>query len=171
MKRIYQLKNLLDIVIVFSMIVMIASLFGLLYGLVSGNMTKMDVTIIGRKIDHVDAALAVVAVLMAIGYALFIYAIYKLKTLVTLFIRKEFFTDVTVSSLKTIGVCMLVSSVMVTVPAYVYGVLNDAAITVKMSTISPQSMAFSIIISLFFIILSYIFNEAKIIKSENELTI
>ncbi len=171
MKKIHQLKSILDIVIVFSMIVMAVGLLGLLYGLVTGNMSKMNVEIAGQKIDHFEADFIVVALMMAIGYALFIYAIYELKKLTAMFVRKEFFTDSSVKSLKLIGVSMLASSVLVMIPAYIYGVLNDATTHIMMSPIKPESMAFSIIISLFFIILSYIFNEAKIIKDENELVI
>jgi len=171
MKKIHQLKTILDLVIVFSMIVMAVSILGLLFGLVTGNMTKMNVTMAGQKIDHVDATLAVVIVLMATGYGLFIYSIYQLKKLIAMFVRKEFFTDLSVKTLKIIGISMLASSVLVMVPMYGYGVLNTANINIKMTSISPESMAYSIIISLFFIILSYIFNEAKIIKDENELVI
>ncbi|WP_298222474.1 DUF2975 domain-containing protein [Flavobacterium sp.] len=171
MKKIYQLKTILDVVIVFSMIVMIVSLLGLLYGLITGNMSKMNVEIAGQKIEHFDTAFIFVALLMVAGYALFIYAVYELKKLIAMFVRKEFFTDLSVKSLKAIGISMLVSSLLVTIPAYIYGALNNATIHLTMSTIKPESMAFSIIISLFFIILSYIFNEAKIIKDENELTI
>ena len=171
MKKIYQLKNILDIVIVFSIIVMVISLLGLLLGLVTGNMSKLNVTIAGEQINHFDAGFIVVALLMAAGYGLFIYSIYELKKLIAMFVRKEFFTDLSVRSLKTIGISMLASSVLIIVPAYIYGALNDATIHLTMSSIRPESMAFSIIISLFFIILSYIFNEAKMIKEDNELTI
>ncbi|WP_309641247.1 DUF2975 domain-containing protein [Flavobacterium sp.] len=171
MKKIYQLKSILDIVIVFSMVVMVAGLLGLLLGLITGNMSKLNVEIGGEKIDHFDAAFYVVALLMASGYGLFVYSIYELKKLIAMFVRKEFFTDLSVKSLKTIGISMLASSVLIMVPAYIYGALNDATIHLTMSSIRPESMAFSIIISLFFIILSYIFNEAKMIKDENELTI
>jgi hypothetical protein len=171
MKKIYQLKSILDVVIVFSMVVMIVGLLGLLYGLVTGNMTKMNVTIGGHPIEDFNATLAIVTILMAIGYGLFIYSIYELKKLIAMFVRKEFFTDAAVKSLKKIGISMLASSIFIMVPAYIYSILNDATIHLSMSTIRPESMAFSIIISLFFIILSYIFNEAKIIKDENELVI
>jgi len=171
MKKIYQLKSILDVVIVFSIVVMIVGFLGLLYGLVTGNMTKMNVTIGGHPIEDFNATLAIVTILMAIGYGLFIYSIYELKKLIAMFVRKEFFTDLSVKTLKAVGVSMLVSSVLIMVSAYVYSMLNDATIHLSMSTIRPESMAFSIIISLFFIILSYIFNEAKIIKDENELVI
>jgi Protein of unknown function (DUF2975) len=171
MKRIYQLKNILDIVITFSMVVMVVGLLGLLYGLITGNMSKMNVTIGSERINHFDATFIVVALLIAFGYGLFIYSIYELKKLIAMFVRKEFFTDASVKSLKTIGVSMLGSSILIMVPVSIYGVVNDATIHLTMSSIKPESMAFSIIISLFFIILSYIFNEAKIIKEDNELTI
>lgn len=171
MKKIYQLKTILDIVIGVSIVMMAASLFGLMISLIIGNTSKMNVTIGGEKIDHFTTGLAVVAVLMAIGYSLFIYAIFKLKRLVTMFMRKEFFTDLSVETLRIIGISMLASSVLTLLPGYIYGLVNQATIHVKMNSISPESMAFSIIISLFFIILSYIFNEAKVIKEENELVI
>ena len=171
MKRIYQLKTILDIVIVFSMIIMFVSLLGLLYYLVTGNMNKINVTIIDQKIDHIDTLLAVVIVLISIGYGLFIYSLYQLKKLVELFVRKEFFTDLSVKTLRFIGVSMLVSSFFMVFPAYIYGVLNSATIHLTMKMISPESMVFSFIISLFFIILSSIFKEAKMLKEENELVI
>jgi hypothetical protein len=171
MKRIYQLKTILDIVIVFSMVIMFVSLLGLLYYLVTGNMNKINVTIIDQKIDHIDTLLAVVIVLISIGYGLFIYSLYQLKKLVELFVRKEFFTDLSVKTLRFIGVSMLVSSFFMVFPAYIYGVLNSATIHLTMKMISPESMVFSFIISLFFIILSSIFKEAKMLKEENELVI
>ncbi len=171
MKKIYQLKTILDIVIVFSMIIMFVSLLGLLYYLVTGNMNKINVTIIDQKIDHIDSILAVVIVLISIGYGLFIYSLYQLKKLVDLFVRKEFFTDLSVKTLRVIGVSMLFSSFFMVLPAYIYGVLNSATIHLTMKMISPESMVFSIIISLFFIILSSIFKEAKMLKEENELVI
>ena len=172
MKKIYQLKTVLDLVIVFSMIVIGVSIFGLLYGLFTGNtITKMNITIGDQKIDQVDTALTIVIAFMVAGYGLFIYSIYQLKKLVGVFVKKEFFTDFSVKTLRTIGVSMLASSIFILLPAYMYAILNDATIHMKMSSISTESMAFSIIISLFFIILSYIFNEAKIIKDENELVI
>lgn len=171
MKKIQQFQTILNIVIVFSMVVMVISVLGLLMGLATGNMSKMHVTIHGEEIGHVDAALTIVIVLMAIGYGFFIYSIYQLKKLIGMFIRKEFFTDLSVKMLRVIGVSMLASPILIQVPAYAYGILNSATIHIKMNSISPESVAFSIIISLFFIILSYIFNEAKIINDENELTI
>ena len=171
MKKIQQFQIILNIVIVFSMIVMVISVFGLLMGLMNGNMSKMKVTIQGEEISHVDAALAIVTVLMAIGYGFFIYSIYQLKKLIDMFIRKEFFTNLSVRTLRIIGISMLASPFLIRVPAYAYGILNSATIHLKMNSISPESVSFSIIISLFFIILSYIFNEAKIINDENELTI
>lgn len=171
MKKIYQLKTILNIVIVFSMVGMTVTLLGFLYGIATGNLTKMNVTVLGAKVDHFSVALTIVATLIAIGYGVFIYSIYQLKKLVDFFIRREFFTDSSVKTLKYIGVSMLVSSLLIRVPAYMYDVLNDANIKLTIGTIQPESMIFSVIISLFFIILSYIFNEAKQIKEDNELTI
>ncbi len=171
MKKIYQLKTILNVVIVFSIVVMTVSLLGFLYGIATNNLTKMNVTVLGQKMDHITVGLVVVASFVAIGYGLFIYAIYQLKKLVDFFIRRQFFSDLSVKTLKSIGFSMLGSSVLIRLPAYIYGALNDATIHLTLSTIQPESMVFSIIISLFFIILSYIFNEAKTMKEENELTI
>ena len=171
MKKIYQLKIILDIVIVFSIFIMCISLFGLLLNLITGNMSKINITMLDQKVTKIDAPLAVVFAFVVIGYALFIYSIFQLRKLEGMFIRKEFFTDLSVKTLKFIGVSMLASSIVTIVPASIYGVVNSAKIQIKMNTISPESMLFSFIISLFFIILSYIFNEAKIMKEDNELVI
>jgi len=171
MKKIYQLKSLLDLVIVFSMIIIGFTLIGLLYGLLTGNLSKWDFSIQGQKIHTVDAALGILIILIAIGYGFFMYSIFQLKKLVTLFIKKEFFTDLSVKTLKAIGVTMLGSSLLIAIPNYLYGIFGNADFKITIASLSPASMIFTFIMALFFIILSSIFKEAKIIKDENELTI
>ena len=171
MKKIYQLKSILDLVIVFSMMIIGFVIIGLTYGLVTGNMGKMNIAFQGQKIDSLDSFLLSIIVVMIIGYAFFMYSIFQLKKLVNLFIKREFFTDLSVKTLKMIGVTMLTSSILLTIPVSLYAAFGAADFKIMLGSLTPDSMVFPFIIALFFIILSSIFNEAKRIKEDNELTI
>lgn len=171
MKKIIQLKKLLDFVIVFSAIIIGVLIIAVLFGLVTNNLSSLKFTIQGNKIEHIDTNISILIIACAIGYSFFIGAILKLKKLVNLFVEKHYFSNDSVQTLKIIGMYFLASTLLINLSVFIYNVFSQSSFEFKISTLSPDSMLFSIIISLFFIILSYIFNEAKKIKEENELTI
>lgn len=171
MNRIHQLKSILSVVIVFSLVIIGITMLSLLYGLITGNLSHMNFKIGDTTLDHVDSKLGIASIFVAIGYAFFMYAIYQLKKLVSLFVANNFFSDRSVKTLRTIGNSLLVSTFLTSAPIYLYTVLCTKSTPIKLGALSPDSIVFSFIIALFFIILSAIFKEAQTIKEENELTI
>lgn len=171
MKKIIQLKRLLDFVILFSAIIICVLIAATLFGLATNNLSKMKFTIQGNKIETIDLGTSVLIIVGLIGYGFFIYAILKLKKLVGLFVEKKYFLDDSIQTLKTIGQCFLASTLIINLSLIFYNIFSVSNNELKIGTLSPDSMLFSIVISLFFIILSYIFKEAKNLKEENELTI
>jgi len=171
MNRIHQLKSILTTVIVFSLAIIGITILSLLYGLATGNLSRMNIKIGETKIEHINSALLLAITLAVIGYAFFMYAIYQLKHLVSLFVAKDFFSDQSVKTLRTIGSSLLISSFLIPFPLYLYSAFSTNNIPIKLGTISPESVAFSFIMALFFLILSAVFKEAQTLKEENELTI
>jgi|GEM_PF-1758803 len=171
MNRTHQLKNLLSVVIVFSLVIIGITILSLIYGLATGNLSRMNIKIGEMKMEHLNLTLLLAIAFVVIGYAFFMYAIYQLKHLVSLFVAKDFFSDRSVKTLRTIGSSLLISSFLIPIPLYLYSALSTNNLPIQLGTISPESVVFSFIIALFFLILSAVFNEAKTIKEENELTI
>jgi Protein of unknown function (DUF2975) len=171
MKKIMQLKQLLDFVIVFSAIIIGLVIVTSIFGLATNNLSNWKFSVQGNRIDKVTISNVILIIASSIGYAFFIFAILKLKKLVGLFVDKQYFTKESILLLKSIGNYFLISTVTVNVSIFCYNAFANSNINLNFGILSPDSIVFSIIISLFFIILSYIFNEAKILKDENELTI
>ncbi len=171
MKKIIQLKQLLDFVIIFSAIIIGFLIAISLFGLATNNLANFKFSIQGIKIETVSISIALLTIVISIGYLFFILAILKLKKLISLFVDKQYFTEQSVILLKSVGKYFLFSTIIINVAIFCYNTFENSNLILNLSTLSPDSMVFSIIISLFFIILSYIFNEAKNLKDENELTI
>ncbi len=171
MKKIIQLKQLLDFFIIFSAVIIGFLIAISLFGLATNNLSNFKFSIQGIKIETVTTSIALLIIVISIGYLLFILAILKLKKLISLFVYKQYFTEQSVILLKSVGKYFLFSIIIINAALFCYNTFENSNLILNLSTLSPDSMVFSIIISLFFIILSYIFNEAKNLKDENELTI
>ena len=171
MNTIHQLKSILTAVIVFSLVIIGIMTLSLCYGLITGNLSRMNMEIGDSKIDSIDVGLFVVILFVVLGYAFFMYAIYQLKNLVSLFIARNFFSDCSVKTLSAIGSSLLLSSFLIPLPLYLYTVFSTNNIPIKLGALNPESTVFSFIIALFFLILSAVFKEAQTLKEENELTI
>lgn len=166
MKRIYQLKDLLDLVIWGSLI--ICGFVGLV---VVFSWFDLHIVVLDKEISEFSIPLAALILLSLIGYVFFFLALFKLKKLLSHFIKKEFFSAETIFLLKSIGRYLLMAMVLFYVPIYGYTFLFKNSFSMKIEPISPHSFFFLLIIGLFFLILGYIFQEAKVLKEENELTV
>lgn len=169
MKRIYQLRDLLDIVIWGTIILSGLVALGLLITAISGN--NIEFKVLGEEPQEFTVYIGIATLLVATGYVFFFLALFKLKNLVSHFVRKEFFIQKTVSLLKNIGRDLLISVALIYVPTYIYKTLFAGKLNFQIGTISPDSFFFLIVMGLFFLTLGYIFQEAKKMKEENELTV
>lgn len=172
MKRIYQLQKLLEFAIWGSAILVGVMLLVLLYGMISGDFSSIHFRgPSGEELGPLHLPEILLIVVISIGYVLFITALFQLKQLVSNFVRRLFFTDKTVRLTKQIGKLILVSSLLIYAPAYLYSLLVDTKIAIRFEAINPESFFFLLIMGLFFLTLGHIFREAKNLKDENELTV
>jgi hypothetical protein len=169
MKRIYQLRDLLDIVIWGSLILIGILGLAFLYAVVFGDFSMLNFTFKGRELEDITTFHIVIMALVVIGYVFFFRALFKLKNLVSHFIKKDFFTGKTINSSKRIGFSFLISSGLFYIPPYLYQTFAEGK--TSFAPVGPESFFFLIIMGLFFLALGYIFQESKKMKEENELTV
>lgn len=171
MKKILQLQNLLNLVLWFSIAIIGLIIAAMIYAIAAHDLSKLNFNIHGVKIQTLDLPMAVFIGLVMIGYGFFMAALFQLKTLVSLFVGRHFFTDETVRALKKIGSFLMLAALLMMIPAFLLENYLNAAADVRIGSVSPESFFFLVIISLFFTTLSYIFKEAKRLQEESELTI
>lgn len=101
-----------------------------------------------------------------------IYTLIKFKKLISLFFKREFFTLDSIKITNIIGKTILVVAVFNTVPTFIYSTFFEQnPRTVNYDFASINSFWFTLTIGFFFIFLSKIFQNAKTLKEENELTV
>jgi hypothetical protein len=169
MKKIYQLKALMYFILWISMAVLAFTIVAVVIGAFFPSQINFGIR--GQNVEEIDLALGILIGLVAIGYGFFIYALFQLKKLVDKFVIREFFTADTVRLCKSTGVNLLYSAALIHIPSFFYDMIAENNLSIKFGSINPESIFFLIIIGLFFVTLSHIFNEAKVIKDENEYTV
>ena len=169
MKKIYQLKSVLDITLWLSIAVLGLSVAAI----IAGAFMPLDLnfTIRGTRVDRIDLPLGIVIAFSVTGYIFFMAALLKLQKLVTRFVNREFFSSVVVALLHKIGVNLMISAFLLHIPPYVYEIVGKNTLNIQFASVNPESFFFLIIMALFFITLSYIFDEAKNLREDNELTV
>jgi len=171
MKKIYQLKTLLDVVLWITIIILILSIFMAVFAIISGNPDEMNFKMNGEIVTTVTQQMIPLMVLTLLGYASFVGALYQLKQLVSLFVKRRFFTDKSILILKQIGSLLFCSCILIYVPGYLFDVFFNESVKISFGTVSPESFFFLLIIALFFFTLSHIFDEARKLQEETELTV
>ncbi|WP_324719786.1 DUF2975 domain-containing protein [Salinimicrobium sp. HB62] len=103
---------------------------------------------------------------------LFIYTVYKFKYLVRLFFKGKFLNVEQVKLTRIIGQLIIIVALLDTVPGVIYQTFfEQSPRRVDYGLASADSFWFIIAIGLFFLFLSKIFENARIMKEENELTV
>ena len=103
---------------------------------------------------------------------LFIYTVYKFKYLVRLFFKGRFLNKEQVKLTRIIGQLIIIVAILDTVPGVIYQTFfEQSPRRVNYGLASVDSFWFIIAMGLFFMFLSKIFENARIMKEENDLTI
>ena len=103
---------------------------------------------------------------------IFIYTIIKLKLLVGRFFKGDFFSEEQIQIIDVIGKSIIVVAILDTIPSFIYKTFfEESPRTVNYDLASIDSFWFITALGFFFIFLSKIFQNAKILKEENELTV
>ena len=119
----------------------------------------------------------------AINFILFIIAIYYLRKSTSSFLKSDFYTEEITKNLKKVGILFVfigVSTILIMLifAIYIQGIMQNLVqinpfisyLNMFASTIDLKSI-FLIIIGLFFLLFSKSFENARLLKQENDLTI
>lgn len=103
---------------------------------------------------------------------IFIYAVFRFKRLVRLFFKGEIFSVEQARATGIIGKLVVVVALLDTIPSFIYqAFFEESPREVKYGLASVDSFWFILVIGLFFIFLGKIFDNARILKEENDLTV
>lgn len=168
MRKLNILKSLIDIFFVFSIIGGVALLITVPMLMFSGE--AFPVNIKGREVlvDNAMAKLLILAVM--VSSFIFLYAIYLLRQTIGCFIKHEIFSAKVILNLKKIGICLIASSLLASVTLFFYNMLHHQHIGFSIDS-GSDSLFLSLVLGLFFMVLSEVFKIANRIKEENDLTL
>lgn len=107
-------------------------------------------------------------VIIILGYVLYIYCLYLFRKLLQLLEDQKIFHSETIKKLSQIGKYVIIALLMTDIP----GIIN--AIIIGEGKFRPLFITldlFILILGLFFLVLAEVFQKAKAIKEENDLTV
>tara|TARA_R100000935_G_C2837557_1_gene169012 strand:+ start:2892 stop:3407 length:516 start_codon:yes stop_codon:yes gene_type:complete len=165
------LKTILDICLYLLVIGFIVSVSFFIIQLITGeNLSPLNIN--GTKIIKFNTPSKVLIAIEMLIAGLFIYTIYILRKLVRDFFRGKLFTRFQIASLKIIGQLIILITIFQGIVNFVAPLLinSEGRIGIKVG-FSFGSFWFILSIGLFFVFLSKVFQNAKNLKEENELTV
>ncbi len=170
MKSIKQLKISWDILFSIYLIFTIISTLLILIALFSNDLPNINALISENPIQAINNNIRVIICGIVLGNILYVMVLFKLKKLISLFISNYFFTDNCIKLLKDIGSYLGTSTALIYIPSFLYNTFGNISreSTVFTQSVGKTAFLFLILLSLFFQILSGIFEEAKNIKDEND---
>ncbi|WP_308991558.1 DUF2975 domain-containing protein [Mariniflexile litorale] len=186
MKTIKKLKSLIDIL--FFILIGIAILQLLFWGiayfftdLLFAPMSNNSVIFKMLFSTFFNWRMFFIPLTIAVNFVLFIIAISFLRKSVSLFMQSDFYNNQVIKNFKIVGslfVFIGVSSIIVQLFFALYfknTIKIEDDIFIKILSIASAAIdlksIFSIVIGLFFLLFSKIFENSRILKQENELTI
>ncbi len=165
------LKTILDICLYFLVLSLIALIIFFFFQLANGE-NLIPVTINGVKVVEFDTAVKLLVFIEILVAGLFIYTVYILRKLIRNFFKGQLFTRFQIASLKIIGQLIILITIIQGIINFVAPLIitGKGRIGIEIG-FSFGSFWFILAIGLFFIFLSKIFENAKTLKEENELTV
>ena len=165
------LKTILDICLYFLLLSLISSVVFIVIYLITGEIL-IPITIDGSNIIEFTTPIQFLICVELLIASLFVYTIYILRKLIRNFFKGKLFTSFQITSLRLIGQLIILTTIC-------QGIINILApiIIEKKGRIGIEidfsfgSFWFILATGLFFIFLSKIFENAKQLKEENELTV
>ena len=170
MRKFNILKALLDIFWVFSIIGVIGTIIFIPFYLFDSDM-NIPLKINGQLIDSQTLFSKIIVIITIFSALLFLYSVYLLRKVITMFQKMEIFNDEVVRLLNLIGKLIILSSIISSVSLYIYNSVENKHANLSLDFGGSNSLIISIILGLFFMVVSEIFKIAKNMKEESELTI
>jgi hypothetical protein len=173
MRKIQKLKISWDVLLSIYTMYAIISTALLLVALVFNDLPNINALFGANKLPSIDNFIRVIVILMAIGNIMYIMGLFKLKKLIDLFMKNDFFSSDSILLLQQIGTYLSYSTLLIYIPSFVYNSFIQIEKTsgIFAESLSKTAFLFFMLLGVFFLILSAVFEEAKRLKDENELTI
>ncbi|KAF2518873.1 DUF2975 domain-containing protein [Flavobacterium salilacus subsp. salilacus] len=172
MRRLWLLKSLIDIVYFFAIIGIIFGLPMIFMIAVMPNEVPFDIAVSknGEIVENKTSWEIIVSMfIIYIGYAFQVYAIYLFRKILVLFRKRIIFDVSVIKNFDQMGKAILIGYVTILLPV-IFFALTSSHVEVKLNFMINDSFLIPGI-GLFFIVLSEVFQMAKDMKEENELTV
>ncbi len=162
------LKSILTLALFFSSCLWLIFLF-ILGGILLGYESSFGLEGITENFDVASKSARIVfTIYILIGYALIIYLIYMLRKLVISLNAGKLFTKFQSSEFNLVGQIIIWLVIINSISEFVFKLIVSSNLEVKASF--PDFWLF-LALGSFFIILGQVFEKARLIREENELTI
>ena len=126
----------------------------------------------GRAVEELTPATIVFLIGSLLISGVFVYVVFLLRKLVRSFFKNEFFTRLQISLFNLIGQLIIISSVAETLLDFLANLILENELKVELNFgNSYDSFFFKLAIGLFFIYLAKLFDNARKLREESELTV
>ena len=166
MKRLNLLKTIVDIIWYLSIPTLFIFVGFVLYMSWTGQ--AFTSTLYGSMIDLGGFQLVVVLCLSLITYGLLIYSLYLFRKVLQEFKKLQLFNQTVINLLLQIGKLVITAGILMFITKFLTKYWSFNKITVSLS---PNDLLIYGGIGAFFLVLSEVFDRARLLKEENELTV
>lgn len=170
MRKLNILKTILDLFWFFSIFGVLSLMVFLPFYLLSSD-SAIPIKIKGQEIVSKTIFSKIFVFANIVSGILFVYGIYLLRKVVSLFQKRKIFNDEVVRLFNVIGKLIIVSSLISNLSLIIYNTVEKNHIGFSIDLGSYDSFLISISLGLFFMVISEIFKIAKNMKEESELII
>ena len=170
MKSLNLLKSLIDLFLLFSVIGAIGAIILVPVKLLNPEF-DIPIKIKDVEVTGGDWLSLVVVVCSAIGAFFFVYSIFTLRKVLQLFLRNEIFNETVIKYCKVVGKCIIASALLNAIPMFFYNMVQRNHLGIEFNAGGFDSLLLSVSLGLLFIVIGEIFQKAKNLKEENELTV
>jgi hypothetical protein len=165
------LKRVLDICLLFILFTLLISIAASIVNAVSQE-DLIPVSLNGEKIEIYTTPVAIVIFLGVLKSCLFIFIICVLRKLIKSFFKDTLFTRFQINALNLTGQLIILATIVTPILNFISTMILKSKARMSLDIeLSMNSLWFTLAIGLFFILLSKVFQQAKNIKEENELTV
>ena len=170
MRKIHILKVIVDIVWIVSVPFIPIFMIGIPLLFIYEGFGDFNININGAELNMaiIEIPEKLFLTISMILLLLLLYSVYLFRKILSYFLRIRIFDDFVISSFNKIGVLLVVSSVLTIIIKFLFRIYYLQQVKLE---IGLSSQIVIVCLGLFFMILSEIFNIARIEKQENDLTI
>lgn len=169
MEKLSVLRSWTKVLFVLSIIIMFFVPGVILVALVRPELVPFDFTVNGDK--EFTISTAIVCLINVAGFALYLYSLYLFRKILHLFSKRRIFDNEVIVNFRKIGLYMWYGLFITTLPGPIYRLFTQKPITINLDFDVVSYILFTGSLALFFTVLSEVFQMAKNIKEENDLTI